>query len=174
MTEFPAVWAYTPRYGSSPGRTVYTHISDQYAPFSSKVINVGLRDSTYVLDGLLYHESDLRIKEHYTDTPGFTDHVFALMHLLSFRFAPRIRDLGETKLYLPNGDIDYAALTTLIGGKVNIKQIRTHWDEILRLVTSIKHGTVTASLMLRELGRIERTLFILDWGSLQKTEFKVR
>lgn len=55
-------------------------------------MNVGVRDSTYVLDGLLYHESDLRIEEHYTDTAGFTDHVFALMHLLGFRFAPRIRD----------------------------------------------------------------------------------
>ncbi|RWT32187.1 hypothetical protein DN619_35245, partial [Klebsiella michiganensis] len=41
----------------SPGRTFYTHISDQYAPFSAKVVNVGIRDSTYVLDGLLYHES---------------------------------------------------------------------------------------------------------------------
>jgi TnpA family transposase len=48
-----------------------------------------------VLDGLLYHESDLRIEEHYTDTAGFTDHVFALMHLLGFRFAPRIRDLTD-------------------------------------------------------------------------------
>jgi TnpA family transposase len=67
-------------------------------------VNVGVRDSTYVLDGLLYHESDLRIEEHYTDTAGFTDHVFALMHLLGFRFAPRIRDLGDTKLYIPKGD----------------------------------------------------------------------
>ena len=32
------------------------------------------------------------------------DHVFALMHLLGFRFAPRIRDLGDTKLYIPKGD----------------------------------------------------------------------
>ncbi|RWV07001.1 hypothetical protein EPU44_28805, partial [Escherichia coli] len=24
------------------------------------MVNVGVRDSTYVLDGLLYHESDLR------------------------------------------------------------------------------------------------------------------
>jgi TnpA family transposase len=75
------------KYGSSPGRTFYTHISDQHAPFHTKVVNVGVRDSTYVLDGLLYHESDLRIEEHYTDTAGFTDHVFALMHLLGFRFA---------------------------------------------------------------------------------------
>jgi ferredoxin len=54
-----------------------------------------------------------------------------------------------------------------------------HWDDILRLATSIRSGTATASGMLRklsayprqnglavalrELGRIERTLFTLDW-----------
>ncbi len=177
-----------PKYGSSPGRTFYTHISDQYAPFHTKVVNVGVRDSTYVLDGLLYHESDLRIEEHYTDTAGFTDHVFALMHLLGFRFAPRIRDLGDTKLYIPKGETAYDALKPMIGGTLNIKHVRAHWDEILRLATSIKQGTVTASLMLRklgsyprqnglavalrELGRIERTLFILDW--LQSVELRRR
>ena len=171
-----------PKYGSSPGRTFYTHISDQYAPFSAKVVNVG------VLDGLLYHESDLRIEEHYTDTAGFTDHVFGLMHLLGFRFAPRIRDLGDTKLFIPKSDIAYDALKPMIGGTLNIKHVRAHWDEILRLATAIKQGTVTASLMLRklgsyprqnslaialrELGRIERTLFILDW--LQSGELRRR
>ena len=159
-----------PKYGSSPGRTFYTHISDQYAPFHTKVVNVGVRDSTYVLDGLLYHESDLRIEEHYTDTAGFTDHVFALMHLLGFRFAPRIRDLGDTKLYIPKGDATYEALKPMIGGTLNIKHVRAHWDEILRMATSIKQGTATASLMLRK--RIERTLFILDW--LQSVELRRR
>ena len=122
-----------PKYGSEPGRTFYTHISDQYAPFNTKVVNVGVRDSTYVLDGLLYHESNLRIEEHYTDTAGFTDHVFALMHLLGFRFAPRIRDLGDTKLYVPKGDATYDSLKPMIGGTINIKQVRAHWDDILRL-----------------------------------------
>ena len=177
-----------PKYGSEPGRLFYTHISDQYAPFHTKVVNVGVRDSTYVLDGLLYHESDLRIEEHYTDTAGFTDHVFALMHLLGFRFAPRIRDLKDTKLYIVKNGADYPALRTMIGGVLNIKHVRAHWDDILRLATSIQQGTVTASLMLRklgsyprqnglavalrELGRIERTLFILDW--LQNVELRRR
>ena len=178
-----------PKYGSEPGRTFYTHISDQYAPFSTKVVNVGVRDSTYVLDGLLYHESDLRIEEHYTDTAGFTDHVFGLMPFVGFRFAPRIRDLGETKLFVPPGDAVYDGLKPMLSGeRLKIKQIRAHWDEILRLATSIKQGTVTASLMLRklgsyprqnglavalrELGRIERTLFILDW--LQSVELRRR
>jgi TnpA family transposase len=177
-----------PKYGSEPGVLFYTHISDQYAPFHTKVINVGVRDATYVLDGLLYHESDLQIEEHYTDTAGFTDHVFALMHLLGYRFAPRIRDLAEKKLYVPNGKVKYDAIAPLVGGTINLRQIQSHWDEILRMAASIRHGTVTASLIirkigsyprqnglavaLRELGKIERTLFTLDW--LQDVELRRR
>ena len=111
------------------------------------------------------------------------------MHLLGFRFAPRIRDLADTKLFIPKGDTSYDALGPMISSdRLNIKHIRAHWDEILRLAASIKQGTVTASLMLRklgsyprqnglavalrELGRIERTLFILDW--LQSVELRRR
>lgn len=116
------------------------------------------------------------------------------MHLLGFRFAPRIRDLEDTKLFIPQGDASYDALNPMISSeKLNIKQIRAHWEDILRLATSIKQGTVTASLMLRklgsyprqnglavalrelgrmELGRIERTLFILEW--LQSVELRQR
>lgn len=70
------------KYGQEPGVQIYTHISDQYSPFYTKVIS-RVRDSTHVLDGLLYHETDLEITEHYTDTAGFTEHVFAQMHLRS-------------------------------------------------------------------------------------------
>jgi len=176
------------KYGQEPGVQFYTHISDQYAPFHTKVINATVRDATHVLDGLLYHESDLRIEEHYTDAAGFTDHVFALMHLLGFRFAPRIRDLADKRLYIYGEAKKYPTLAGLIGGNVNVKNIRAHWDEILRLAASIKQGTVTASLMLRklgsyprqnglavalrELGRMERTMFTLDW--MQNVELRRR
>ena len=176
------------KYGQEPGVQFYTHINDQYAPYYPNVINATVRDSTYVLDGLLYHESDLRIEEHYTDTAGFTDHVFGLMHLLGFRFAPRIRDLADKRLYIYGDAKQYPTLAEMIGGNINVKYIRAHWDEILRLAASIKQGTVTASLMLRklgsyprqnglavalrELGRIERTLFTLDW--MQNVELRRR
>jgi len=176
------------KYGQEPGVQFYTHISDQYAPFNTKVINATVRDATHVLDGLLYHESDLRIEEHYTDTAGFTDHVFALMHLLGFRFAPRIRDLADKRLYIHGDAKQYPTLAGQIGGGLNVKHIRAHWDEILRLAASIKQGTVTASLMLRklgsyprqnglavalrEIGRIERTLFALEW--MQNVELRRR
>ncbi|VDZ85080.1 Transposase and inactivated derivatives, TnpA family [Kluyvera intermedia] len=66
------------------------------------------------LDGLLYHESGLEIREHYTDTAGFTDHVFALMHLLGFAFCPRIRDLHDNKQFIKGKADQYPALQSLI------------------------------------------------------------
>jgi TnpA family transposase len=167
------------RHGQTPGMQIYTHLSGQYAPFHSRPISAAVRDAPFVLDGLLYHESDIRIKEHYIDTHGFTDHVFAIMHLLGFKFSPRIRDLADKRLYIYGNVDDYPTLSPMIGGNININKIRDHWQEILRFASSIKHGTVTASLILRklgnyprqnglavairELGRIERTLFALEW-----------
>ena len=114
--------------------------------------------------------------------------MFALTHLLGFRFAPRIRDLHDKRLFIPPKENSYSALTALISRKLNVKLIQTYWDEILRLATSIKHGTVTASLILRklssyprqnglalalrELGRMERTLFMLEW--MQSTDLRRR
>jgi TnpA family transposase len=54
-------------------------------------------------------DTGLAIEEHYTDTGGVTDHVCGLCHLFGFRFAPRIRDIKERKLYL--GSLHESALT---------------------------------------------------------------
>ena len=75
-------------YGSEPGIKFYTHVSDRFAPFYTKVIAANASEAPHVLDGLLHHESSLVIREHYTDTGGATEHVFGLCHLLGFRFAP--------------------------------------------------------------------------------------
>jgi len=61
---------------------------------------------------ILYHETDLAIREHYTDTWGFTDQIFGITHLLGFEFTPRIRDLGEKLLFSFEKPEQYPALLT--------------------------------------------------------------
>jgi TnpA family transposase len=167
------------RYGHEPSIMFYTHISDQYAPFHIKAISATAHQAPYVLDGLLYHETDLQIEEHYTDTGGVSDHLFGMCPPLGFRFAPRIRDLADRRLYTVEPPATYPALAPLIGGDVDVKRIEAHWDDLLRLLTSVRLGTVTASqilrklaayprqnglaVALREMGRIERTLYVLNW-----------
>ena len=168
-------------YGSEPGIKFYTHVSDRFAPFYTKVIAANASEAAHILDGLLHHESSLVIREHYTDTGGATEHVFGLCHLLGFRFAPRLRDLADRRLYVAEAHADHGALDSLIGGVINLCKIEENWDEALRMAASIRAGTVAPSVLLRrlaayprqnalaralrEIGCLERTLFILDWIS---------
>jgi TnpA family transposase len=166
------------RYGTEPGAMFYTHLSDQFGPFHTKAIAATASEAPHVLDGLLYHDSGLGIDEHSTDTAAATDQVFAACALLGFRFMPRIRDLGERRLYSFALPSTYKALEPLIARRVNAALIVANWDEILRFVASIRLGVVTASHILKrlaaypqqnalaaalaEVGRIERTLFTLQ------------
>jgi TnpA family transposase len=63
---------------------------------------------------------------------------------LGFRFAPRIRDLADKRLYICGNAKQYPTLTGLIGGNVNVKQIRAHWDAILRLPPPVQGGPNSA------------------------------
>ncbi|MCB2295920.1 Tn3 family transposase [Clostridium algoriphilum] len=181
---------HNPHYGSGKGATIYRFISDQYSAFYAKVINTNTRDAVHVIDGLLHHETDLQIKEHYTDTAGFTEQTFGLCHLLGFRFAPRLRDISDVKLYSFNKPSDYPKLENIIKIKVNTKIIKDNYDDVLKLAHSIREGKVSASLImgkigsysrqnslalaLKEMGRIEKTIFILDYISNEELRRRIQ
>jgi len=158
-------------------------VNGHYGPFYTRVISATMSEAPYVLDGLHHHarQTDLRIVEHYTDTAGATDHVFGLCHLLGYRFAPRIKDLKDRKLYTVDKPATWPLLAPLIGDTVETAAILGQWTELMRLKASIETGAVVPSVILRKLaaagagnvlsrslralGRIERTLFTLQWLS---------
>lgn len=168
-----------PHYGTGKGTTIYRFTSDQFSSFYAKVINTNARDAVHVIDGLLHHVSDLLIEEHYTDTAGYTDQVFGLSHLLGFRFAPRLRDISDAKLYTISSPNDFPNIKGILRGKINTNVIKDNFDDVLRLAHSIREGRVSGLLImgklgsyarqnkiataLREIGRIEKTIFILDY-----------
>ena len=108
--------------------------------------------------------------------------------ILGFRFCPRPRDLPERKLGCIEPASTYPYLEPLLGQRIKTEVIRKHWSETVRLVASLKTGTVAPSVMLRklgacrrqnqldlalqELGRVERTLVMLDW--LESPELRRR
>ncbi|WP_264806715.1 Tn3 family transposase [Cytobacillus sp. NCCP-133] len=179
-----------PHYGTGKGATIYRFTSDQFSSFYTKVINTNARDAVHVIDGLLHHETELNIEEHYTDTAGYTDLVFGLSHLLGFRFAPRLRDLADAKLYTIQKPSEFPSLENLLRGRINTKIIQENFDDVLRLAHSIREGKVSGSLImgklgsyarqnklataLREMGRIEKTNFILDYISNETLRRRVQ
>jgi len=167
------------KYGNEPGLKSYTHVSDQFAPFATQNIPATVNEAPYILDGLLMNEVGKKIREQYTDTGGFTDHVFAVTSLISYRFIPRIRDLPSKRLYIFDPTTVPKGLKGLVGGKVREDTISANWPGILRSAATMVAGIMPPSqllrkfashprqhdlaIALREVGRIERTLFIIDW-----------
>jgi len=179
-----------PHYGTGKGTTIYRFTSDQFSSYYTKIIHTNTRDAIHVLDGLLHHETDLNIEEHYTDTAGYTDQIFRLTHLLGFKFAPRIRDLSDSKLFTLEKASQYPKLESILRGQINIKIIKENYEDVLRLAHSIREGTVSASLImgklgsysrqnslataLREMGRIEKTIFILNYLANESLRRKIQ
>tara|TARA_S200002703_G_scaffold121877_1_gene107757 strand:+ start:24 stop:1721 length:1698 start_codon:yes stop_codon:yes gene_type:complete len=167
------------KYGHEPGLKAYTHVSDQFGPFATQTIPATVNEAPYILDGLLMTDAGQKIREQYADTGGFTDHVFAVTALLGFQFIPRIRDLPSKRLYLFDPSACPKELKGLIGGKVREHVISSNWPDILRSAATMVAGAMPPSQLLRkfsayprqhelavalrEIGRVERTLFIIDW-----------
>ncbi len=166
-------------FGVGRGTNIYAHAADIWMPFGKPQVIGTNEEALYVIDALCHHESDLHIREHYTDTAGSTEQVFALASLLGFRFAPRISDALSKKLYVA-GEVNVSGpLGTLLFEQVHQKLIIEQWDEMRRVASSIRHGTVSASLLMRklaayprqnqvaraltELGKLERTAFLLEY-----------
>jgi len=163
-----------PRYfGYGKGLTFYSWTSDQFSQYGSKVIPTTVRDATYVLDAILDNETELEILEHTTDTAGYTELVFALFDLLGMQFSPRIRDIGDQEIYRIDKTVSYQNLGAILTRIINENRILSSWDDILRVVASIKLGWVTASLFISKLQSYPRknalTKVIQEYGRLIKS-----
>jgi TnpA family transposase len=173
--------SYYPRYYGYYQKAIgiYTHVSDQYSVFSTKVISCSPREALYVLDGLLENNTILKPRKHTTDTDGYTEIIFALCYLLGYEFMPRIRDLKDQQLFRINKDFDYGVFTPLVNKSANIDIVVEQWAAMLRVVLSLLHRTVPAHVVVQRLinsypsdrlskafthlGRIIKTQYILRY-----------
>ena len=160
-------------FRNSKGITWYNFLSDQYSGFHGIVIPGTLRDSIFVLEGLIEQQIGLRPTEIMTDTTGTSDIVFG------YQFSPRRADAGEAVFWRIDKGADYGVLNDIARGQIYTHRIEQYWDDILRIAGSLKLGTIRASELVRsllksdrpsslaqaiiELGRINKTLYLLNY-----------
>ncbi|NEQ77955.1 MAG: Tn3 family transposase [Okeania sp. SIO2C9] len=162
-------------FGTGRGITYYNFTSDQFTGFHSIVIPGTLRDSLFVLEGLLEQQTSLRPTEIMTDTAGYSDVVFGLFWLLGYQFSPRLADIGEARFWRIDGEADYGVLDGLARNPINVDLIEENWDDLLRVSGSLKLGVVSASSLMRTLqgGKNQSTLSkaIAEVGRIAKTKY---
>jgi len=95
---------------------------------------------------------------HSTDTHGYTEIVFAVTHLLGISFAPRIRDFGDQRLFATEARSTFRELgyEILPDRKIDLSAIEAEWDNILRLVATIRLKHTTASQLFQRLSHYSR------------------
>lgn len=157
---------------------IYTHVSDQYSVFSTKVISCGPREALYVLDGLLENNTILSIKSHTTDTHGYTEIIFALCHLLGYYFMPRIRDLKDQQLYKIDKTQDHGVFEVLLTKTADTSIVEEQWDMMMRVASSLKRRTAPAHVIVQRLmssspsDRLGKAF--VNLGRIKKTEYILR
>lgn len=172
--------AYYPRYYGYYEKAIgiYTHVSDQYSVYSTKAISCNPREALYVLDGLLENNTILKIREHTTDTHGYTEIIFALCYLLGYYFMPRIRDLKDQQLYRVERNVNYGVFTPLLNKTADLEIVEEQWDEMIHVVTSLKERTAPAHVIVERLtnsfpsDRLAKAFTNL--GRMIKTEYILR
>lgn len=168
------------RYGGYGG-IAYHHVSDTYIALFTHFIACGVWEAVYILDGLLKNTSDIQPDTLHADTQGQSAPVFALSYLLGTNLMPRIRNWQDVTFFRPSQDAVYKYIDPLFKSVVDWKLIQTHWQDLMRVVLSIKAGKLMPSTILRklgsysrknrlyqafrELGQVVRTVFLLQYIS---------
>lgn len=166
-------------FGKGQGVTANTFIDERNLLWHSLVFSASERESAYVIDGLM-HNDVIKSDIHSTDTHGYSEAIFATTHLLGFSYAPRIKNLKKQTLYIyRSGKYNHQTAWAVQPTKyVNEALIEECWDDILRLVTTIKLKESSASDIFRRLNSYSKQhkLYqaLKSYGQIIKSNFILR
>jgi TnpA family transposase len=177
------------RYGGYGG-IAYHHISDSYIALFTSFIPCGVWEAIHILDGLIKNRSTIQPDTLHADTQGQSEPVFGLCRLLGIELMPRMRNWDDVIFYRPGKSVRYQHIDALFSKEIDWRLIETHWQDMMQVVRSIQAGLVLPSMLLRklgsfnrksrlcqafrELGRVERTLFLLRYISSSQIRRTIR
>ncbi|MBF0360979.1 MAG: Tn3 family transposase [Oligoflexia bacterium] len=190
LREHNLLSEYHIRYGGYGGIGYY-HVADNYIALFSRFIPCGVWEAIYILDGLVKNESNVKPDTIHGDTQAQNATVFAFAYLLGIKLMPRIRNWKDLKFYKSSSSNKYTNLDKLFTDEpINWELIETHLPDMLQVILSIKAGKLAPSTILRklgnkskknrlyfafrELGRVIRTVFLLEYLNSKELRSQVQ
>ena len=177
------------RYGGYGG-IAYHHIADTYVALFTSFIPCGVWEAIHILDALMKNRSALQPDTLHADTQGQSESVFGLCRMLGIKLMPRMRGLSDVVFYRADKATRYHHIDALFGPEIDWELIAIHARDMIQVVLSIQAGRVMPSMLLRrlgtanrrgrlyrafrELGRVERTLFLLRFVSSAEVRRTIR
>jgi len=175
------------------GVLVYWHVETNAVCIYSQLRNFSSSEVAAMIEGLIRHDTEMRVEKNFVDSHGQSEVAFAFCHLLGgVRLMPRLKRLKYERLYLPEAGMsgDFPNLAGVLTRPIRWSLIEQQYDEMVKHTVALKTGTATAEAILRrfnsynrthptykalaELGKVEKTIYLCDYLSSLSQRYEVQ
>jgi len=161
---------------------VYWHVETNAVSIYSQLKNYSASEAAAMIQGLIRHDTEMRVEKNFVDSHGQSEVAFAFCRLLNeFKLMPRLKRIKYERLYLP--DIGMASsfpnLASVLTRPIRLDLVEQQYDEMIKATVAMRYGYATAEAILRryssyntthptykalvELGKAEKTIFLCKY-----------
>ena len=166
------------------GILVYWHVETNAVCIYSQLRNFSFSEVAAMIEGLIRHDTEMRVEKNFVDSHGQSEVAFAFCHLLGgVRLMPRLKRIKYERLYLPDTGMAgaFPNLAGVLSRPIRWDLIMQQYDEMVKHAVALKTGTATAEAILKrfnsynvthptykalaELGKVEKTIYLCEYLS---------
>ena len=174
------------------GVMVYWHVETNAVCIYSQLKSFSSSEIAAMIEGLIRHDTEMRVEKNFVDSHGQSEVAFAFCHLLGMvRLMPRLKRIKYERLYLPEKGTadDYPNLAGTFARPIRWDLIEQQYDEMVKATVALRRGTATAEAILKrynsynvthptykalaEVGKAEKSIFLCDYLSSRETQHEV-
>jgi TnpA family transposase len=174
------------------GVLVYWHVETNAVCIYSQLRNFSFSEVAAMIEGLVRHDTEMRVEKNFVDSHGQSEVAFAFCHLLGgVRLMPRLKRIKYERLYLPDTGMAgaFPNLAGVLSRPIRWELIAQQYDEMVKHAVALKTGTATAEAILKrfnsynvthptykalaELGKVEKTIYLCEYLSSLALRYEV-
>jgi TnpA family transposase len=174
------------------GVMVYWHVETNAVSIYSQTKSFSSSEIAAMIEGLVRHDTEMRVDKNFVDSHGQSEVAFAFCHLLgSVRLMPRLKRIKYERLYLPDKGTagDYPNLAGTFARPIRWDLVKQQYDEMVKSTVAVKRGTATSEAILKrynsynvthptykafaEVGKAEKTIFLCDYLASREVQREV-
>ncbi len=175
------------------GVLIYWHVETNAVCIYSQLRKFSSSEVAAMIEGLIRHDTEMRVEKNFVDSHGQSEVAFAFCHLLGgLRLMPRLKRIKYERLYLPDKELSdkFPNLAGVLTRPVRWEIIQQQYDEMIKHAVALKTRTATAEAIMRrfnsynkthptykalaELGKVEKTIYLCSYLSSREIQYEVQ
>lgn len=175
------------------GVMVYWHVETNAVSIYTQTKSFSTSEIAAMIEGLVRHDTDMRVDRNFVDSHGQSEVAFAFCHLLgSVRLMPRLKRIKYERLYLAEKGTAgaFPHLAGTLARPIRWDLIEQQYDEMVKAAVALKRGTATSEAILKrynsynvthptykvlaEVGKAEKTIYLCDYLASRDVQREVQ